>query len=238
MCLTFQSANIINEVESYVSNHPSLIVIDPIPNVRQLVDRYKSYNTIRLTDLNKYGIFQPNYCEISTNEINAVTDTLNANKITYPFICKPQLGHGSQAHKMLIVFNKDNLADCKPPCVAQSFINHNAILYKIFIVGDRHYYVERPSVKNFYAGHGKPIFFNSGDVCKAGSQSTLSVLDPEDRDLPKTVPNPEKIDRIGRTLREAFGMDLLGVDIVIERDTENYFIIDVNVYPGVYKNVC
>lgn len=43
------------------------------------------------------------------------------------------------------------MQDCQPPCVAQSFINHNAILYKIYVVADEYIVTERPSLKNFYA---------------------------------------------------------------------------------------
>lgn len=51
---------------------------------------------------------------------------------------------------MAVIFNAEGVADCKPPCVAQSFISHDAVLYKIYLVGDEHYIVERPSLKNFY----------------------------------------------------------------------------------------
>jgi inositol-1,3,4-trisphosphate 5/6-kinase/inositol-tetrakisphosphate 1-kinase len=51
---------------------------------------------------------------------------------------------------MAVIFNEKGVKDCRPPCVAQSFINHNAILYKIFLVGDEYFVVERPSLKNFY----------------------------------------------------------------------------------------
>ena len=53
---------------------------------------------------------------------------------------------------MAIIFNEEGLRDISPPCVAQTFINHNALLHKIFVVGDDYYLVERPSVKNFTAG--------------------------------------------------------------------------------------
>lgn len=67
-------------------------------------------------------------------------------------VCKPSVAHGSsEAHKMAIIFNEKGVQDCKPPAVAQTFINHNAVLYKIFCVGDKYYAVERPSLKNFYS---------------------------------------------------------------------------------------
>lgn len=53
---------------------------------------------------------------------------------------------------MAIIFSEEDLKDVKPPCVIQSFINHNAVLYKVFVVGDSYTVVERPSLKNFPAG--------------------------------------------------------------------------------------
>ena len=53
---------------------------------------------------------------------------------------------------MVIIFNDAGLSDVQPPCVAQSFINHNARLFKIFVVGSHSYVIRRPSIKNLYAG--------------------------------------------------------------------------------------
>jgi inositol-1,3,4-trisphosphate 5/6-kinase/inositol-tetrakisphosphate 1-kinase len=52
---------------------------------------------------------------------------------------------------MSLIFNDAGLKDIEVPCVAQSFINHNAVMYKIFVIGSQHYIVERPSIKNLYA---------------------------------------------------------------------------------------
>ena len=53
---------------------------------------------------------------------------------------------------MCIIFNEEGLKSIQPPCVAQTFINHNALLYKIFVIGHHNVIVERPSIKNFSAG--------------------------------------------------------------------------------------
>lgn len=53
---------------------------------------------------------------------------------------------------MSLIFSAGGLADVRPPCVLQSFINHGAVLHKVFVVGDRHFCVERPSLKNFPSG--------------------------------------------------------------------------------------
>jgi len=224
--------NTICQIENYISNHKDLIVIDPIDNVRQLLNRFKCYTYIRSSGLDKYGVFTPNFCEIKTKDPKKISEELKKANICYPFICKPTLGHGSKkAHEMMIVFNENSLSDCIIPAVAQSFVNHNAVLFKLFIVGDKYFYVERPSLKNFYAGDLEPIQFESGEVSKAGAQSNLSVLEP-DEDLPQLTIKEDIFNVIAKTVRKTFGMEMLGVDVVVENSTEKYAIIDVNFYPG------
>lgn len=53
---------------------------------------------------------------------------------------------------MDVVFNEAGIAECTLPCIAQSFINHGAVLYKLFVLGPVWFVVVRPSLKNFYAG--------------------------------------------------------------------------------------
>ena len=52
---------------------------------------------------------------------------------------------------MAIVFHEGAVKDCEPPCVAQTFIPHDALLFKVFVIGNKYFVVERPSLKNFYA---------------------------------------------------------------------------------------
>lgn len=53
---------------------------------------------------------------------------------------------------MAIIFSEEDLKSVRPPCVIQSFINHNAVLYKVFVVGEAYSVVERPSIRNFPIG--------------------------------------------------------------------------------------
>ncbi|XP_023014684.1 inositol-tetrakisphosphate 1-kinase isoform X2 [Leptinotarsa decemlineata] len=223
---------ILQDVERYISQNPTLIVIDPIPNVRKIIDRYSCYSIIHSTNLCTYEVFTPNFCTLETNDVETIKHQLRIAHVTYPFLCKPLLGHGSRkAHQICIIFNERSLIDISTPCVAQSFINHDASLFKIYVAGDKHCMVERPSLKNYQASDRETIYFDSSDVSKAGSKSRLSVLDPEDV-VERREPDEKIINLIATTLRKAFGMDLFGVDVVIEKSTGKYAIIDVNAYPG------
>lgn len=72
---------------------------------------------------------------------------------------------------MAIIFSEEDLKDVKPPCVIQSFINHNAVLYKVFVVGDSYTVVERPSLKNFPSGP-------AGEQNKTSPKAANSRPDP------------------------------------------------------------
>lgn len=45
----------IEEVEAYIEKHPEVAVIDPLDNVRKLLDRYVSYRVIHDSKLEDIG---------------------------------------------------------------------------------------------------------------------------------------------------------------------------------------
>ncbi|XP_037969850.2 inositol-tetrakisphosphate 1-kinase [Plutella xylostella] len=233
-----KARNIISHVEQYLSNHPNITVIDPLDNVRILLNRY-SYYTILDNEptFKKNGIFTPTFAEFTTNNIAANIEILRQRGVRFPIICKPSVAHGSKlAHEMIAIFNERGLRVCKPPCVVQSFVNHNAVLHKVFVVGNRYHICKRPSLKNFYPSEDlDPIFYSTGEVCKADSQSTLSILDPHDQSDCKTKLNEEKIRHIIRVLQTEIGLLLAGFDVVIDNVTGDHAVIDINVYPS-YDN--
>ncbi|XP_015587062.1 inositol-tetrakisphosphate 1-kinase isoform X2 [Cephus cinctus] len=225
---------IITRIQGYIRKHPELIVIDPLENVRNLRNRHKSYeiihNGIQLKD-----VFTPNFVELKSKYVSENLTLLITNNVKFPFLCKRLVAHGcSDAHKMMVIFNEKGLKDCQLPCVAQNFVNHNAILYKVFIVGEKFHVVERPSLKNFYQKDCESlntIFFNSQDISKSGSNSKWSVISDEEAAL-RVKPNFKTFEKIVKRITKIFGLVLVGVDVVIENHTERYAIIDINAFPG------
>lgn len=76
---------------------------------------------------------------------------------------------------MAIIFSEEDLNDVKPPCVIQSFINHNAVLYKVFVVGDSYTVVERPSLKNFPSGPTGEDTDKQREMVGGGVQALLTA---------------------------------------------------------------
>lgn len=51
-------------------------------------------------------------------------------------------------------------------------------------------------------------------------------------DYPIIEPDERKLVHLVSALQKKFGLDLLGVDVIIENDTGRYAVIDINVFPG------
>ncbi|GBN65358.1 hypothetical protein AVEN_131407-1, partial [Araneus ventricosus] len=77
----------------------------------------------------------------------------------------------------------------------------------------------------------KTIFFDSNEISKPNSVSELTSLDDNESYTPTVWPEQKKMDNIVRVLHKYLGLDLLGIDVVIDNRTGHYAIIDMNVFP-------
>ncbi|XP_046719257.1 inositol-tetrakisphosphate 1-kinase-like [Silurus meridionalis] len=121
--------------------------------------------------------------------------------------------HGSHSHEMSLIFSQAGLRDIRPPGVLQSFVNHGVVLHKVFVVGEKHFTVDRPSLKNFSTGphDRKTIFFYSHEVSKPESSFCLRKVDEMMPGVP--VPSNDAMVAMVKELRAELGMELFGMDI-------------------------
>lgn len=233
-----QAVLLVQRVQDYIDAHPETIVLDPLPAIRTLLDRCKSYQLIHRIESCKQDdrICSPPFMVLNTECSPDVLELIKRQGLTFPFICKTRVAHGTNSHEMAIIFSEEDLKDVKPPCVIQSFINHNAVLYKVFVVGDSYTVVERPSLKNFPAGPAdrKAIFFNSHNVSKPESSSDLTSRDNVEG--VSQPPSDDVIRELSRSLRQALGVSLFGIDVIINNQTGQHAVIDINAFPG-YEGV-
>ncbi|XP_070825991.1 inositol-tetrakisphosphate 1-kinase-like isoform X2 [Chaetodon trifascialis] len=247
-----QSQQLLANFQSYVSAHPTTVLLDPLPAMTQLLDRFASYQIMSKlhNSLRDWHICSPPYLEVhSVSDLSSIQQAVLAQGLSFPLkptnpssfslltpVCKTRVAHGSLSHEMSLIFSAGSLAEIHPPCVLQSFVNHGAVLHKVFVVGDRHFCVERPSLKNFPSGpcDRKTIFFNSHQVSKPESSSDLTSLDEQMPFLPP--PSSEAMAALVRELRVQLGMALFGVDVIINIHTHTLTVIDINIFPG-YEGV-
>uniref|UniRef100_A0A8C2X9Z5 Inositol-tetrakisphosphate 1-kinase n=1 Tax=Cyclopterus lumpus TaxID=8103 RepID=A0A8C2X9Z5_CYCLU len=213
------------QVRSYVSAHPATVLLDPLPAMTRLLDRFASYRI--MSELRE--------------SLRGECDRIPTNTFSFLFfpphaVCKTRVAHGSLSHEMSLIFSGGGLEDIRPPCVLQSFVNHGAVLHKVFVVGDRHFCVERPSLKNFPSGacDRKTIFFNSHEVSKPESNSDLTAV--SNHTASRAPPSSEAVAALVGELRVQLGMALFGVDLIISIHTHTLTVIDINIFPG-YEGV-
>jgi len=229
---------ILKGLEMYTKDHPEVILIDPMESVRKLFDRTMSYEIMKECEILEEGVrvFIPNFVQIDELDYKQNLMKIENAGVSYPMVCKTVIGHGSEScHEMTLIFNKEGLKDLMPPCVVQQFVNHNAVLFKVFVAGNNHYIVERPSIKNFYktdAKDRKTIFFSSHDVSKPDSGSYLSELDEDDSDDSITTPDETLVLKLVRKLRPKLNLTMFGIDIIVEKGTGHHVVIDINYFPG------
>ncbi|KAG5276626.1 hypothetical protein AALO_G00107810 [Alosa alosa] len=233
-----QAQLLVQSVQDYIDAHPETVVLDPMPAIRTLLDRAKSYQLIhKIEDLMQDDrICSPPFLVVRNECGRETLGQLQQHGITFPFICKTQVAHGTNSHEMAIIFSEEDLKNIKPPCVIQSFINHNAVLYKVFVVGEAYSVVERPSLRNFPTGptDRRAISFNSHNVSKPESSSDLTSR--ENLEGQSQVPSDDIIQMICRCLRQTLGISLFGIDIIIDNQTGQHAVIDINAFPG-YEGV-
>ena len=160
---------------------------------------------------------------------------IDYNSMKYPLLVKANTSSITEmAHIMSIVFNELGLNKAlslySEDTVLQEFINHDMTVYKIYVIGDQISYNPRESCSNVCSNNADIYTFDSakpwGDEIKSGNRIIKSL------DL-------QVIQNIAEVISQNLGLTMYGYDILIQTETGDYTVIDINVFPGFkeYSNV-
>jgi len=206
----------------------STIILDEFDSISRLLNRYEQYSLLH-SDQEYYIV--PPFIRV-TNDDNKlmIEKMLINNRISFPIMCKPIQAHGDKSHDMKIIFDIQHLNDIDKPCVLQKFIDHNGVLFKVFAIGqDNYHIVQRNSIRNLDTHLSREtISFHSSEV---SSSQADHILLSTDRTKSITYDH-EKANKIAQIVQNLFELNLVGIDIIIDRNTGDYAVIDVNYFPG------
>uniref|UniRef100_A0A915HRJ7 inositol-1,3,4-trisphosphate 5/6-kinase n=1 Tax=Romanomermis culicivorax TaxID=13658 RepID=A0A915HRJ7_ROMCU len=133
-------------------------------NVKKQYCLCRQLKKIRALSANYNNVCIPTFVDLVNKNIEENMAKLRQAKVQYPFICKPLVAHGSDyAHQ--VNNSSYNKGDTDASASYRFFVVlsaiflkswesanvHDAVLYKVFVVGDRYFIVPRPSLKNFKA---------------------------------------------------------------------------------------
>jgi inositol-1,3,4-trisphosphate 5/6-kinase / inositol-tetrakisphosphate 1-kinase len=147
--------------------------------------------------------------------------------VQFPVVAKPVQACGSvESHLMGIVFSLDALASggFEAPLLVQEYFNHDAVVFKAFVLDDYFDVVARSSLRNFDLSA-------SNETVKFDSQGINQNIDASQ--LGKHVHPPrELIAALVAAIHRHLGLSLFGFDVIQNVATKRWGVIDVNFFPG------
>lgn len=235
--------SLIEKIKDYCSKNESMKVIDNIIESAKLMDRIFQTKLMQSCEFFMDGIkiFVPKVVEtLPDHTLEEVKTMLSVQDVKFPILAKPTAASlDEHSHDMKLVFTADYLCDLTFPCLIQEFCNHSGIVYKIFVVGDNHIVYQRPSVKDVHPLSKNTLYFDTRNVSKLGKSfiPDLHVEDPNTCSWISSDENPDLLNRnvvnvLCDRLRRLTNLYLFGIDILVEKATGNYALIDVNHFPG------
>eukprot|EP01080_Neovahlkampfia_damariscottae_P009896 gene9896-2218_t len=219
--LMIADKNISTKFQKYLNDN-KLRTIDNVECINDLLNREIMYSLFLKIFENESSLIKIPKFRMIKNEMDI--EILDMN---YPLICKNIIGSGNNSsHEMSLIYKKEDLLELfklnesNSTILIQQLITHS-VVHKIYNIGNDIYFEERSSINELL--NNKSKLFNS--------QHLKNEIDKKEEDIDK-----EKIKEISKILKKEFKLNLFGFDILIEKETNDYFLIDLNHFPG-YKNI-
>lgn len=250
--------------------HPECCLVDDPVCVQTLMSRSDIADTLQqclqgVTSTSGIPVTSPRSVAILRKDEGRALEKINSAGLSFPLIVKPLTAAGTKAsHSMAVMTDESAVAKItdKVPCLCQEYVNHDAMLYKVYVLGDHVSVHKRRSLPNLPRGikstnsylefdsqrpYPRLSEFGFTKTIKAAyssnSQNPKRQRQTEDKDKLSRLQlkvNEEEIKPLVEKLKQAFGLELFGFDVLIteySKDTERQMlVVDVNYFPS-YKEV-
>jgi len=233
----------LKKLEQYLRNHPETVIVDPIENVRHVVNRERTSSCLENV-FHKIGedstFAQPNFVifygalstvngEKNDKDKNCITELMKHSNIQYPVICKPLKACGTaDSHKMVIVLSENGFDGVKSPFLIQQYYDHDEEFYKCYVIGEDVMVSKRLSLPNLsphqitLAENGvHSIHFDSRHPYPTLSDFGIDIGDTADtaaevRDTVQTHDNDTtNFEQVAKEISSEFGLSLFGFDVIV-----------------------
>ncbi|KAL4490266.1 hypothetical protein ABPG72_004305 [Tetrahymena utriculariae] len=162
----------------------------------------------------------------------------------FPIIVKTVVATCSkESHFMALVHNINSLKKflLDSPLVGycviiQEMINHDNRINKIYVIGNHTEIQARVSIPNIdveqYKDKDDAVWtFDS----QKGFKEQLPIQVPDKLENPNSTLQKDIIQDFSKLIRDYFNLNIFGYDIVQRTGTQEYYIVDINYFPG-FKN--
>lgn len=245
----------VKNVKDYIAEHPEIPIFDPLNVVCKLMDRITANDLLNSVIKQKKESGEKCLFNLPESSIKPlITEQLKNTK--FPIMCK-RIGACSTkiSHEMALIPSLDKIDEAKKimssgnpdieneEYILQQFINHDGILFKIYVFDGNFRIVVRPSLNNVKSSD--IIFFDSQRIPKEFKETKASgegvpppdsfsnmMKDESEKQKKIDLINYDYIKEITKDLSERLELTLFGYDVVIDSETNQYYIVDVNYFPA------
>ena len=277
----FESFQRIDRLCRYQRDHPQCCMVDDPKNVEVLMSRCAISDVLQsclegVTSSSGIPAQAPNFlvwnpsqgedaaspvspASPASEQLEEITKNLVKAKICFPLIAKPVVAAGTkQSHRLSVILQRSGLLDVlgeeSQPVLLQEYINHDARLYKVYVMGDYVSVYERTSLPNlptslfrqageralkshvkFDSQRPYPSLSDFGLPLLTAAEAQQKVIENEHMLVDVTV---DEVRPLVKVLKQAFGLELFGFDVLLTTAVSEprMVVVDVNFFPS-YKEV-
>lgn len=246
--------------------NPACCLVDDPASVETLMSRSDIAHVLRqslngVKTSSGISVKAPSFITVDQNlqkdsdDKTTVMEQLKENDLSLPLMIKPLVAAGTkESHYMTIALSESALERLPKRCLVQEFVNHDAKLYKVYVLGQDVFVYERSSLPNLPPGHELQTEFDFLEFDSQRPYPRLEDFGIITKQLESQVPcgedacsphqskhgavpvTAEEVRPVVESLRHAFGLELFGFDIIISANSKEWLVVDVNYFPS-YKEV-
>eukprot|EP00850_Spirogloea_muscicola_P013938 SM000097S24791 [mRNA] locus=s97:273517:275747:- [translate_table: standard] len=241
----------------YKRDNPNVVILDHYDRVQRLNDRVTMLEVVELLDLARLGAPAAVPRQLTVPEgtdPNNIPGLIADAGLRLPLVAKPlKADSTSKSHNMCFVLKTSALSRLTPPLVAQEFVNHGGLLFKLYVIGEKLMVFKRQSLPDIpleycadntgsaNGGHEEPPLGQEPEQAGGHEDGIMEFnkisnqhLEEEELDNLRVVdPPPDFMNELGRQLKGLLGLQMFNVDVLRENGNgDKYYIVDINYFPG------
>ncbi|KAI7899899.1 inositol-tetrakisphosphate 1-kinase [Cokeromyces recurvatus] len=237
----------------YSKRHPEVIIIDAWINIEKVLDRMHLYHHTQTCSEKEILDGQPLFHVPKSMALDSIKDwnTKDTAEINFPVMCKRRTACSStEAHQMTLIPSKQGMAKLEmfvknDSVMLQEFIQHDGVIVKVYVADGQITASTRPSFKNLDKT-GDVVHFDSQTLPKS-FETEIELSDELDKVFLRSDPNNvhgykesildnNRLQKIADSLQLQLGLTFFGFDVLLESQTNHYYVVDVNYFPS-FKDV-
>ncbi|XP_057800680.1 inositol-tetrakisphosphate 1-kinase 2 [Salvia miltiorrhiza] len=231
-----------NQLEQLLVQKPNVVVIDRPEAIERLHNRVSMLQAVNQLEIaSGFSVGVPK--QVSVENPQSLIECVASSGLSFPVIAKPLVANGTAgSHQMSLVFNEEGLRGLKlsQPFVLQEFVNHGAVIFKVYVAGQHIQCVKRRSLPDI-SEEKLGVLENSVSFSQI---SNVTAQDQSGDGVEKLMeaaelPPSSFVTKVASQLRETLKLNLFNFDMI--RDSSvggRYLVIDINYFPGYAKMPC